>query len=198
MNAINETNVQRVLDYIKDFQRKEGRSPSFRQIAKGCGFSSPVVSQRYISILQKRGMVEKNSAGKIITPNNLSTGPMTLAPVVGSVACGNPIYAEENIEQTLLLPVAIFGSGELCGLYAKGNSMTGVGIFDGDLILYKPCNVAENGDRIVALIGNEATVKTYFKKRGYAILHPENPDYENIVTKELVIQGVVKHVIHSF
>jgi len=198
MNAINEKNVQKVLDFIKDFQRQEGRSPSFRQIKNGCGFPTLSTAQKYVALLQKRNLIEKNEQGRIVIPQNLSIGPSNVAPIVGNIACGLPILAEENIEGTFQLPTQIFGNQKLMILHACGDSMIGVGINDGDLIVAEICNTAENGDIVVALLGDSATVKTFYKKKNHFVLHAENPKYEDIITKELVIQGVVKHVIHSF
>lgn len=198
MKVIDEKRLNRVLDFIKKFQVKEGRSPSYRQIAKAVGFSSISTSQRYVRVLQTRNLIERNDFGRIITPTRLETGNTIVAPLVGKVACGKPILAEENIEGTYKLPTAIFGSSETMLLHASGDSMVGAGIYDGDLIVATICNTAEDGEIVVALINDSATVKRLFKKKDYAILHAENPKYEDIITKELIIQGVVKHVIHSF
>ena len=198
MKVISEDKVTKVLDFIRQFQKKEGRSPSFRQIAKGCSFPSLATAQKYVNILQKRGMLEKNSFGKIIIPSNLSKGKTIIAPLVGTIACGTPILAEENIEGTYQLPAAIFGNKKVMLLRACGDSMIGVGINDGDIIVANICETADNGDIVVALIEDSATVKTFYKKKGQIILHPENPNYQDIITNDVIIQGVVKHVIHSF
>ena len=197
MKMIDENKVNKVLNFIKDFQYKEGRSPSFRQIAKGCEFPSLQTAQKYVSILQGRNLIEKNEFGKIIIPINLSKGQTTLAPLVGSCACGNPILAIENIEGTFQLPTALFGNGKKMLLHAEGDSMINVGIFDGDLVVANVCNSAENGDIVVALIDDSATIKRLYKRNGYYILHPENPNYKDIKVKELVIQGVVTQTIHN-
>lgn len=198
MKVISEDKVTKVLGFIRQFQKKEGRSPSFRQIAKGCCFPSIATAQKYVNILQKRGMLNKDSFGKIIIPNNLSKGKTIIAPLVGKIACGTPIFAEENIEETFQLPTAIFGSEKVMLLHASGDSMIGAGIFDGDLVVATICNDAKDGDIVVALIDNEATLKRFYRKNGTVILHPENPKYEDIIPEELVIQGIVKHVIHSY
>ena len=198
MKITNEEKVMSILEYIKDYQVKEGRSPSYRQLAKAFNFQSIATSQRYIGLLQSRGLIQKSDNGQILVPHNLDKGQTITAPLVGNIACGDPIYAEQNIEETYQLPTAIFGCKQLYSLIAKGNSMTGVGIYDGDHVFYLPCDTAENGDIVVALIDDSATIKRYFKKDRHYVLHPENPDYKDIITKELKIQGVVKHVIHSF
>lgn len=198
MKVISEDKVIKVLDFIKDFQKKEGRSPSFRQIAKGCSFPSLATAQKYVAILQSRGMIEKNSLGKINIPRNLSKGKTVIAPLVGTIACGTPILAEENIEETFQLPTAIFGNAKSMLLRASGDSMTGVGINDGDLIVAEICDTADEGDIVVALLEDSATVKTLHKKNGHIYLHPENPNYKDILADNVIIQGIVKHNIHSF
>lgn len=198
MKVISEDKVIKVLDFIKDFQKKEGRSPSFRQIAKGCSFPSLATAQKYVAILQSRGMIEKNSLGKINIPRNLSKGKTVIAPLVGTIACGTPILAEENIEETFQLPTAIFGNAKSMLLRASGDSMTGVGINDGDLIVAEICDTADEGDIVVALLEDSATVKTLHKKNGHIYLHPENPKYKDILADNVIIQGIVKHNIHSF
>lgn len=198
MRVIDEKKLFDILDFIKEFQKKEGRSPSFRQITYALDLKSLSVAQRYVSILQSRGLLEKNNSGKIITPTNLSKGKTIIAPLVGKIACGTPIFAEENIEETFQLPTAIFGSEKVMLLHACGDSMIGAGIYDGDLVVATICNDAKDGDIVVALIDNEATLKRFYKRNGSVILHPENPKYEDIIPEELVIQGIVKHVIHSY
>ncbi|MGN0748466.1 MAG: transcriptional repressor LexA [Christensenellales bacterium] len=198
MRVIDEKKLFDILDFIKEFQKKEGRSPSFRQITNALDLKSLSVAQRYVSILQSRGLLEKNNSGKIITPTNLSKGKTIIAPLVGKIACGTPIFAEENIEETFQLPTAIFGSEKVMLLHASGDSMIGAGIYDGDLVVATICNDAKDGDIVVALIDNEATLKRFYRKNGTVILHPENPKYEDIIPEELVIQGIVKHVIHSY
>lgn len=198
MRVIDEKKLFDILDFIKEFQKKEGRSPSFRQITNALDLKSLSVAQRYVSILQSRGLLEKNNSGKIITPTNLSKGKTIIAPLVGKIACGTPIFAEENIEETFQLPTAIFGSEKVMLLHASGDSMIGAGIYDGDLVVATICNDAKDGDIVVALIDSEATLKRFYKRNGSVILHPENPKYEDIIPEELVIQGIVKHVIHSY
>lgn len=198
MKVIDENKVYCILDFIKTFRLKEGKSPSYRQIAKAMSFPSLATAQRYVKILQNRGLIERNDLGRIVTPTRLTTGNTIVAPLVGEVACGKPILAEENIEGLYSLPTAIFGNQKVMLLHAKGDSMIGIGINDGDLIVATITNYADDGDIVVALINDSATVKRLFRKDGYAVLHAENPKYDDIITKDLTIQGVVKHVIHSY
>lgn len=198
MKVINESKLNQVLDFIKDFQIREGRSPSFRQIAKAVSFPSLETAQRYVKILHDRNLIERDNIGKIVIPTKLEAGKTITASLVGQVACGTPILAEENIEKTVQLPTAIFGNRRSMLLRAKGDSMIGVGINDGDIIVAEICNQADNGQIVVALIDDSATVKTFYKKKDHIILHPENPKYKDIITKDVVIQGIVRHVIHTY
>lgn len=198
MKVIDENKLNRVLDFVKSYQLKEGRSPSYREIAKVLSFPSIATVQRYLKILQSRDLIERNDFGRIITPTRLEIGNTIVAPLVGQVACGKPILAEENIEGTFALPTSIFGNQKTMLLHAKGDSMIGAGINDGDLIVATITNCADDGDIVVALINDSATVKRLFRKKDCAILHAENPKYDDIVTKELIIQGVVRQVIHTF
>ena len=199
MKKLNEATLNNLLDYIKTYQMENGESPSYRQIMKKCCFSNLGQVSRYVEQLRIRNLIEKDEFGSIAIPENISKGQTILAPVVGSVACGQPILAIQNIEFTASLPVEIFGDQELYGLYAQGDSMIGVGIFDGDLIFYLPTSSANDGDIVVALIGDEsATVKRYYKRKEGVVLHPENPNYQDIVTKDVKIQGIVKRVVRRF
>ena len=198
MRTANEEIVNKVLSFIKESQKRDGKSPSFRQICKSRGFPSIATAQYYIKVLKQRGLITQNDSGKIDVPFNLQKGQPLIAPLVGQVACGKPILAEENIEGTFALPTQIFGNDKVMLLHAKGDSMIGAGINDGDLIVATITNYADDGEIVVALINDSATVKRLYRKNGYAILHAENPKYDDIITKELTIQGVVKHVIHNF
>lgn len=198
MRVVNKNKLQEVLDYVKTYQAENGLSPSFRQITHNVAGLSLGTAHSYVNILERQGLIKKTNNGNIAIPTRLSKGSTIIAPMIGSVACGPPIFAEQNIEETYQLPVSLFGDQKLYALRAQGDSMKFAGIFHGDTVFYLPCNDADNGEIVVALIDNEATIKRLEKKKGYALLHPENPDFEDIKTDHLVIQGIVKHVIHSF
>ena len=122
---------------------------------------------------------------------------LTRVPVLGNVVCGSPEFSEEDFEEFVALPVALFGHGDFFILRTHGNSMIEAGIDEGDMVVVKKQNYADCGDMVVALIDNETTLKTYYpepeKKR--IRLHPENRDMKDIVVRECIIQGVAKHVI---
>lgn len=198
MKAFNENLLNSMLDYIKTYQVRNGRSPSYRNIKEQFNLSSLSIVNRYIDILSSRGEIKKNVLGKIDISSNLDSGSTITAPIVGTVTCGKPIYAQENIEGNFQLPTAIFGSGEHFLLYAEGDSMIEAGIRNGDLLVIRKSESAENGQIVVALMGDEATVKTFYKKRDHVVLHPENERYEDIITTDVKILGIVEHYIHKF
>ncbi len=197
MKIINETLLDKLLSYIKTYQMKNGRSPSYRNIMNQLNFSSLSMVCRYIEILGQRGELQKDSLGSIEISSNLNCTDTIIAPIVGTVTCGKPIYAQENIEGMYTLPSAIFGKGELFLLHAEGDSMEGVGIKSGDILAVRKSDYAENGQIVVALIDDSATVKTFYKKKDHIVLHPENSRYDDIITKDVKILGIVEHYIHK-
>ena len=196
MKKINEALLGNILEYIKAFQLSNGKSPTQRQIKNALGISSLSLVNRYIKLLEERGNIQRDMYGLIDIQYNVNLSQSILAPVVGYVRCGEPIFAQENIESVYRLPTDIFGKENLFLLYAKGDSMKNVGIRDGDLLVVKKCETAQNGDIVVALLEDSATVKRFFKKKDYVVLHPENEDYDDIITKDIKILGIVKQYIH--
>ena len=197
MKLYNEAQLLKLQEFIKNEQLKKGKSPSYREIMKAVGFSSLSVAHRYVDILAERGEIKKNAFGGIELAENLSRGNVTIAPVVGTVTCGKPILAQENIEGLEQLPSSIFGNGDLFVLHAQGDSMIEAGILDGDLLVVKQSSSAENGQIVVALIDDSATVKTFYKKKDHVILHPENSRYDDIIVSDVTILGIVGHCIHK-
>lgn len=198
MKVVNENLLDCMLDYIKTYQIRNGRSPSYRCIKEQFNLSSLSVVQRYIDILNSRGEIKKNTKGEIDIANNLDSSSIINAPIIGTVTCGTPIYAQENIEGNFALPTAIFGHGEHFLLRAEGDSMIEAGIRNGDLLVVRKTENAENGQIVVALLGDEATTKTFYRKRDHVVLHPENASYEDIITTDVKILGIVEHFIHKF
>jgi len=198
MRSLDMNKLEETKDFIANYQIKFGKSPSYRTIQKELNYSGLASVQRYMTWLYANGWVQKDEFGKgIDTPQNLKIDTTTQAPVVGEIACGSPILAIENIEAVVNLPEFLFGKGEFRVYKAKGDSMIGIGIYDGDWIVAKPTSTAKDGDVVVAIVEDSATVKTYRKNKGKIILHPENPDFKDIVVDECLIQGIVKKVIHS-
>jgi len=198
MKVLNETLLINLLEYIKKYQAEQGKSPSYRTIMKAMHFSNLATVFRYVNKLQSNDLVKKDNLGGIEISCKLNPGRTILAPLLGTVPCWKPILAIENIEGNYSLPSDIFGTGETFLLHAKGESMINAGIRDKDIIVVRKTNQADDGDIVVALIEDEATVKKLFRKNNKIILHPENPDFEDIVLDEVRILGKVISFIHNF
>ena len=199
MNNYNEKQVDRIREFVSDFQRKEGKSPSLRVIMRGANLNSIGQVRRGLQILENRGELKIDKLkGVVEVPHNLKPGKTIVAPIVGSVACGKPKLAVEEIEKSVALPTSIFGSGETFMLEAEGYSMKDEGIMPGDLLVVKRNADFENGDLVIALVDDSATAKRFYKEGNKAILHPANKEMKDIIVEdisELRILGRVVNVI---
>ena len=198
MRKLNEETIRKMEGYIREKQRREGRSPSYREIMHALGMSSLNLVQRYVFALEKQGRIGRTSRGNIALPQRLDTGRSVIVPLVGDIACGQPSFAEENIEASYALPEAIFGKGELFMLHTHGDSMIDAGIREGDLIVVRKQNTADDGQIVVALMDGEATLKRLFHRNGKIVLHPENRQMQDIVVENCEIQGVLVSCIKMY
>ena len=187
-------------DYIVSYLNKNGYSPSYSEIAYHFHLSS--VATVYDSVVQlvKKGFLKKIKG----VPNGLEPIKKTLremleVPLVGAIACGRPIEAIEVPDTVIeIAKDRRFQEGELYALKAKGNSMIGDGIFDGDFLIVKKQEWADDGDTAVAIIDdNEATLKKYYKEKGQIRLQPANPAFSPIYRKQVEIRGIVIKVIRD-
>ena len=186
--------------YIDTYTDSHGVSPSTREIAAGTGLSLATVS-RYLSYMRENGMIDYVGQRNIVTQRKrmTSTGSNKV-PLLGSVSCGIPKFAEGNIEENVQLPTALFGKGDFFLLRASGDSMIEAGIDNGDLVLVKHQDHAEPGQIVVALIGDdEATLKRFYPEpqNGIIRLHPEHPALDDIIVENCSIQGIAVHVMKS-
>ncbi len=190
-----------ITEYINSYYFEHGMAPTIREIEAGTGIPRPTVA-RYLTAMKESGEIEYNGGRRRIeterTQKIADSGYVSVA-VVGSVACGPLGFAEENIEEYFRLPVSFVGEGTFFLLKARGASMKGVGIDEGDLVLVRSQSEAEEGKIVVALVDGEATLKRFYRTdtEGVFRLHPENPEYEDIFVKNLQIQGVATNVIKS-
>ena len=198
MRTLNEETLQRMEEYIRERQRKDGVSPSYRRIMHALGMSSLNLVQRYVLALENQGRIRRTRLGSIALPKRLDAGKNKITPLVGDIACGQPSFAEENIEASYALPEAIFGKGELFMLHTHGDSMIDAGIREGDLIVVRKQNTADDGQIVVALMDGEATLKRLFHKDGKIVLHPENKQMQDIVVDNCEIQGVLVSCIKMY
>ena len=198
MRSKNERTLNNILKLINDCYFESGTYPTFQQIAAEVGLSVPQ-TYRYVDELIKRGDLEKNGRyGDLQTREIVnSLCSHNRLPIVGEVACGTPILAEENIECFVTFSRELLGSGKFFILRAKGESMINAGIEDGDLVIVRQQDTAEEGQIVVALIENEATLKRYYtdKKQNKIRLHPENDKMKDMFFDEISIQGVAVKIL---
>lgn len=199
---------QRVLDYVKEQIKKDGYAPSVREICKALDLKSTSTVHGYLARLQKKGLIQKAALKprtlRIVSDdaNNEDKGfytskEMVDVPIVGKVTAGVPILAVENVEDTFPLPIDFVGNSESFMLKVRGDSMIDAGILDGDLVLVKKQNTAENGDIVVALIEDEATVKKFYKEKGFIRLQPQNQFMQPILVPTCTILGKVAGVFRK-
>lgn len=197
MRKKNPELYQAIKTYVERHYEKDGRSPTVREIEAGTGITRPTV-QRYLTAMRESGEIEYNGIRGVRTMVMNKTDRETAAVgMIGVVACGTPIYAEENIEEYYRFPVALLGQGTYFMLRAKGQSMVDAGISDGDLVLVRQQNTAEPGQIVVALIDDEATLKRFYPEpeNQRIRLHPENETMEDIYVENCLVQGVAVKVL---
>ena len=188
---------QKVLDYIKNFKMENGFAPSVRDICRDLNYKSTSTVHMYLNRLERFGYISKEDGKSRAITLSTDAPKVCAVPIIGTVAAGQPILAEQNFEGYVGY-VGARGSSELFALKVKGESMIEAGIMNGDFVVVQKCPVAENGDIIVALIGDEATVKTYYKENGHYRLQPENSTMEPIIVDSLIILGKVISVMRFY
>lgn len=187
---------QEILDYIKNEILKKGYPPTVREICETVHLKSTSSVHSHLETLEKNGYIRRDPtkprAIEICDDNfQMLRTEMVNLPVVGRVAAGQPILAEENIEEYFPVPADVIPSGESFILNVHGDSMINAGILDGDKVFVNACSTAKNGDMVVALIDDSATVKTFYKEKGYIRLQPENDTMEPIIVDHCQILGKV-------
>ncbi len=195
MNAYNlNTQEERVLDYIKEQIRLTGYPPSVREICAALGFKSTSSAHQYISRLAEKGYISKKDlktrAIKVVGAESTIS-----VPIVGKVAAGEPILAQENVEDYFSIGESFFTQDSLKNdnfiLKVQGESMINAGINNGDYIIVTKQDTARNGQIVVAMIDGEATVKTFYKEKDHVRLQPENDTMSPIIVKDVQIIGKV-------
>ncbi len=194
MRTKNQDTIREIERFVREYNDQNSRAPTMHEISKAVGVST-ATAHRYVVSMAEDGIIEY--CGVRGTSPAKSKDEVTSAPLVGRIACGTPILAEENIEQYVRLPVSLFGRGSFFILKAEGQSMIGVGIDDGDYVVIRQQDAADAGQIVVALIDDETTLKRYYPEPGKKRirLHPENKDMDDIVVKSCAIQGVAVSVI---
>lgn len=198
MRTLNKNTLERMEEYIESYSMEKGISPSYRNIMHSLGMSSLNLVQRYVLALEAQGRIKRTNLGNIDTPKKFDKGESSVVPLVGQIACGQPNFAEENIEGSFSLPKGIFGSGKLFMLRAFGDSMIDAGISAGDLLVLRQQDYADEGEIVVALVGDNATLKRFYKRGHKIILHPENKTMQDIIVDDCQIQGVLVSCIKMY
>lgn len=195
LNKINKTQ-QAVLDYIQRVIEERGVAPSVREIGEAVGLRSTSTVQYNLNALEKAGYIERDPNLKRTIRLTGGGARSVSVPLLGTVTAGMPILAQEQIEE--YIPAAVDRNGEYFALHVRGDSMINAHILDGDIIIVRRTPVAKNGDIVVALIGDEATVKRFYKEKGGFRLQPENDEYEPILVKEVAVLGKVVSLIRNY
>ena len=200
---------QQIYDFIRSYQTEKGYPPSVREMAAAVGLSSPSTVHAHLSALEAHGLIKRDKTkpralevfeqeNGIINTEDTAEGKalpemrgVVSLPLVGRVAAGLPILAEQNIEDTFTVPTEIASDSSSFILEVHGNSMINVGIYNGDYIIVREQPSAMNGDIVVAMIDGSATVKTFYKERGRVRLQPENDAMEPIYADNPTILGKV-------
>jgi repressor LexA len=189
---------QEIFDFIKKYSAKYGYPPTVRDIGKAVGLASSSTVHAHLANLEKIGLLRRDPSKPralelldravegvkdLVQPNGL--------PLVGHVAAGQPVLAEENIEDYVEVPAVAGGEDGQYLLRVRGDSMKDAGILEGDFVVVRPQDTADDGDIVVALVGEEATVKRFFRENDHVRLQPENPAMEPIRSKEVRVLGEV-------
>ncbi|MEY8319867.1 transcriptional repressor LexA [Lachnospiraceae bacterium 46-61] len=192
---------QQILSYLKSEVQKKGYPPSVREICQAVGLKSTSTVHAHLSRLEKKGYIRRNPTKPraIEILDQTDKKDVVEVPIVGTITAGTPILAVQNIEDTFPLPVNFLNyDTDVFMLRVKGESMIEAGIFDRDFILVRQQSSADNGDIIVALLEDSATVKTYYKEKDYIRLQPENATMSPIITKDVKVLGKVIGLFRKF
>ncbi len=183
----------KIYAYIKKVVKAKGYPPSVREICEATGLRSTSTVHAHLKRLERRGMITRDSMKPraISLPLDVQPNDTVTVPVLGRVTAGTPILASENIEEYMSIPNALLGDGEHYILGVRGESMIEAGINDGDFVVVRKQQEANNGDIVVAMIDDEATVKRFYREDGYIRLQPENATMSPILTKHVTILGKV-------
>ena len=189
--------MKNIVDFIDKGYDRTGRIPTHKEIANNFNVTEACIG-KYIKEMESKGMVVRQSGNRsVMTKTILKKINLKQLPIVGTIACGEPIFAEENIQGYLSISSEFLGNGQFFVLQASGDSMIKVGINDGDYVIVRQQETAEQGQIVVALIDDEATLKRYYldNKKKKIRLHPENDTMEDMYFDKIQIQGVAVKVI---
>lgn len=193
-----EEKLNEVYQYTVEYIETNGFPPSVRDICKDLNIKSTATAYSYLNKLKSKGLLDKSPLKKRAITLANSIVKFKSVPLIGVISAGTPIYAVENLEGYYPVPPEFNNSNADFALKVKGESMINAGIFDKDIILVKQQSTAENGEIVVALIDDSATVKRFYKKKDKIVLHPENDTMDDMIFDNVTILGIVKGLIRKF
>lgn len=195
---VKEEKLTMVMDYIRRFIEENGYTPSVREIGQECGIKSTATVHSYLEKLKTRGYLSKADNKKRSMTIGKSNG--VNIPLIGTVTAGQPVFAYENYEDYYTFPATEFKGDELFMLRVSGTSMIDAGILDGDKIVVRRQPTAENGEIVVALVDDSATVKRFYRRNGQIVLHPENEALNDMIFEdgEVSILGKVIGLMRNY
>ena len=192
-------NQQRILDFIKSEIEEKGYPPSVREICQAVGLKSTSTVHAHLNHLEEQGLIRRDSTKpRALEVLDGSHARGRSVPLLGRVTAGMPVLAVENIEDYLTLPRELVGRDEVFCLRVQGESMIDVGILDGDIVVLRQQDSAENGDIVVALVEDEATLKRIFYEEGHVRLQPENAAMAPIIVDNAAVLGKLVALIRQF
>ena len=197
MSKIDEK-LNKLYEYLNEYHSLNGYPPTVREICNALQIKSTATAQYYIEKLNDRGLIKKDGDKKRTLTINGKGIKSFEVPLIGTVTAGTPILAVENFEDYYPLPIDFKSDVPTFMLTVKGDSMINAGIYNGDKIIVKKQETANNGEIVVALIDDSATVKRFYKEKGKIILHPENDTMSDIIVEDAVILGVVVGLTRKF
>ncbi len=193
---------EKILAFIKQEVREKGYPPSVREICEAVSLKSTSTVHGHLQRLEKKGLLHRDEmkprAIELLGGEEPETPPVVTVPLLGEVAAGVPIPAEQEYLEMLPLPESFVGSGEHFILNVRGSSMIDIGILDGDMVVVRRQETADNGEIVVAMIDGEATVKRFYRENGGFRLQPENAAMEPILTDHVIILGKVTALLRQF
>ena len=186
---------QEIFDFVRRYVGEHGYPPTVRDIGKAIGLTSSSTVHAHLANLEKLGLLRRDPtkprAIEVLVDKAKAAAATTGLPLVGQVAAGQPVLADENIEEYVAVPPIAGGDDGQFVLRVKGDSMKDVGIYEGDHVIVRRQETAANGEIVVALVGEEATVKRFFREEDHVRLQPENEDFEPIRTRDVKLLGRV-------
>ena len=187
-----------IYDFLETFIEREGYSPSIREVGTHFGMSA-MGARDHLQALEKKGYIQSGSnTSRSIVLNRSRDEEVLEIPILGHVAAGVPLLAEENLNGSVRLPSSLFHHNRLFALYVEGESMINAGIFEGDLAVFNQQEQAENGQIVVAMVEEAVTLKRFYREKSRVRLQAENPEFSPIYASDIRILGRLVHLIRNY